>query len=157
MINIKNFDSNLLKIDKNSYKDINIYYIGYITIKKIDEYENIHSVNVLYLIIGEVDGHIEEKNGSKYLVFDSTNENIKVFKKYTELWDGIKNEIKAINGGKENNYGKDYMKIKFISDHDLPLNKPLKFDAMTIIVRSLLEEHNIFYLQVHLDECLYEL
>ena len=157
MINIKNFDSNLLKIDKNSYKDINIYYIGYITIKKIDEYENIHSVNVLYLIIGEVDGHIEEKNGSKYLVFDSTNENIKVFKKYTELWDGIKNEIKAINGGKENNYGKDYMKIKFNSDHDLPLNKPLKFDAMTIIVRSLLEEHNIFYLQVHLDECLYEL
>ena len=157
MINIKNFDSNLLKIDKNSYKDINIYYIGYITIKKIDEYENIHIVNVLYLIIGEVDGHIEEKNGSKYLVFDSTNENIKVFKKYTELWDGIKNEIKAINGGKENNYGKDYMKIKFISDHDLPLNKPLKFDAMTIIVRSLFEEDNIFYLQVYLDECLYEL
>ena len=157
MINIKNFDSNLLKIDKNSYKDINIYYIGYITIKKIDEYENIHSVNVLYLIIGEVDGHIEEKNGSKYLVFDSTNENIKVFKKYTELWDGIKNEIKAINGGKENNYGKDYMKIKFISDHDLPLNKPLKFDAMTIIVRSLFEEDNIFYLQVYLAECLYEL
>ena len=109
------------------------------------------------MIIGEVDGHIEEKNGSKYLVFDSTNENIKVFKKYTELWDGIKNEIKAINGGKENNYGKDYMKIKFNSDHDLPLNKPLKFDAMTIIVRSLLEEHNIFYLQVRLDECLYEL
>ena len=109
------------------------------------------------MIIGEVDGHIEEKNGSKYLVFDSTNENIKVFTKYTELWDGIKNEIKAINGGKENNYGKDYMKIKFNSDHDLPLNKPLKFDAMTIIVRSLLEEHNIFYLQVRLDECLYEL
>ena len=112
---------------------------------------------MLYLIIGEVDGHIEEKNGSKYLVFDSTNENIKVFKKYIELWDGIKNEIKAINGGKENNYGKDYMKIKFISDHDLPLNKPLKFDAMTIIVRSLFEEDNIFYLQVYLDECLYEL
>ena len=157
MINIKNFDSNLLKIDKNSYKDINIYYIGYITIKKIDEYENIHSVNVLYLIIGEVDGHIEEKNGSKYLVFDSTNENIKVLKKYAELWDGIKNEIKEINGGKENNYGKDYMKIKFNSDHDLPLNKPLKFHAMTIIVRSLFEEDNIFYLQVYLDECLYEL
>ena len=112
---------------------------------------------MLHLIIGEVDGHIEEKNGSKYLVFDSTNENIKVFKKYTELWDGIKNEIKAINGGKENNYGKDYMKIKFNSDHDLPLNKPLKFDAMTIIVRSLFEEDNIFYLQVYLDECLYEL
>ena len=112
---------------------------------------------MLHLIIGEVDGHIEEKNGSKYLVFDSTNENIKVLKKYGELWDGIKNEIKEINGGKENNYGKDYMKIKFNSDHDLPLNKPLKFHAMTIIVRSLFEEDNIFYLQVYLDDYLYEL
>ena len=60
-INIKVFDSNLLKIDKTSYKNIDIYYNGYITIKKIDDYENIYSVNPLYLIIGEVDGHIEEK------------------------------------------------------------------------------------------------
>ena len=48
MINIKKFDSNLLKIDKKSYKDIGIYNIGYITIKKIDGYENIYSVNPLY-------------------------------------------------------------------------------------------------------------
>ena len=51
MINIKKFDSNLLKIDKKSYKDIGIYNIGYITIKKIDDYENIYSVNPLYLIV----------------------------------------------------------------------------------------------------------
>ena len=51
MINIKKFDSNLLKIDEKSYKDIGIYNIGYITIKKIDDYENIYSVNPLYLII----------------------------------------------------------------------------------------------------------
>ena len=63
MINIEVFDSNLLKIDKKSYKNIDIYYIGYITIKKIGDYENIHNVNPLYLIIGEVDGHIEEKVG----------------------------------------------------------------------------------------------
>ena len=55
MINIRVFDSNLLKIDKKSYKNIDIYYIGYITIIKIDDYENIYSVNPLYLIIGEVD------------------------------------------------------------------------------------------------------
>ena len=59
MINIKDFDSCLLKIDKKSYKNIDIYYIGYITIKKIDDYENIYSVNLLYLMIGKVDGHIE--------------------------------------------------------------------------------------------------
>ena len=50
MINLKNFESSLLKIGKNSYKNIGIYNIGYITIKKIDDYENIYSVNPLYLI-----------------------------------------------------------------------------------------------------------
>ena len=83
-------------------------------------FENIYSANPLYLIIGEVDGHIEEKNGSKYLVFDSTDANRKVLEKYTELWDGIKNEIKTINGGREAEYGKDFMKIKFDTDDNLP-------------------------------------
>ena len=61
MININNSDSNILKIDKNSYKNIDTYYIGYITIKNISDYENIHSVNPLYFIIGKVEGYIEEK------------------------------------------------------------------------------------------------
>ena len=63
----------------------------------------------MYLIIGKVDGHIEEKNKSKYLVFDSTDESKEVLKTYRELWGGIKNEIKAINGGKEGEYGKDFI------------------------------------------------
>ena len=71
IINIRNFNSNLLTIDKKSYKNIDIYYIGYITIKNIGDYENINSVNPLYLIIGEIDGSIEEKNGNKYLPFAS--------------------------------------------------------------------------------------
>ena len=50
MINIKEFDSSQLKIDKKSYKNIGIYYIGYITIKSISDYENINSVNPLHLI-----------------------------------------------------------------------------------------------------------
>ena len=61
MINIKNFDSNLLKIDKKLYKNIDIYYFGYITIEKIDDYENIYSVNPLYLIVNTANGHIEEE------------------------------------------------------------------------------------------------
>ena len=61
MINIKNFDSNLLKIDKKLYKNIAIYYFGYITIEKIDDYENIYSVNPLYLIVNTANGHIEEE------------------------------------------------------------------------------------------------
>ena len=61
MINIKNFDSNLLRIDKSSYKNINIYYTRYITIKKIADYENVYSLESLYLIINTEDGHIEGK------------------------------------------------------------------------------------------------
>ena len=60
MINIEDFDSCLLKIDTNWYKYISIYN-GYVTIKKIDDYEKIHGVNTLYLMIGKVIGHIEEK------------------------------------------------------------------------------------------------
>ena len=156
MINIEVFDPDLLKIDKKTYKNIDIYYIGYITIKNIDDYEYIYSVNPLYLIIGEVDGHIEEKNGSKYLVFDSTDENRKVLEKYAELWDGIKNEIKAINGGKEGEYSKIFKKIKFDTNDNLSLNKPLKLHMLTIIVRSIFEEDSKLYLQVYLDECLHE-
>ena len=129
----------MLKTDKKSYKNINIYYIGYITIKNIDDYESIYSVNPLHLRINHASGYIEEKNGNKYLIFDSVDENKEVLKKYAEVWDGIKNKIKVINGGEENDYGKDYMKIKFDSDDDLPLNKPLKFHETTIIIRSVFE------------------
>ena len=80
MINVKNFDSNLLKIDKKSYKDIDNYNIGYITNKKIDDYENIYSINPLYLIIDHASGYIEEKEMNKYLVFDSTDENKELLK-----------------------------------------------------------------------------
>ena len=80
---------------------------------------------------------------------DSANE-----KKYTDVRDGIKNKIKAING-----YEKDYMKITstFSSDDNLPVNKPLIFHAMTIIIRSAVEEDRKLYPQVSLDGCLYEL
>ena len=96
IINIEEFISNSLKIDKKSYKNMCIYYIGYITIKNIGDCENIYSVNPLSLIIGKVDRNIEENNGIKYLVFDSTelhsiDENKEVLKKCRELRDGIKN------------------------------------------------------------------
>ena len=78
MFNIKSFNSSLLKIDKKSYKNIDIYYIGYITIKSISDYG---SINPLHIIIGEADGYIEEKNGNKYLVSASTDKNKKVLEK----------------------------------------------------------------------------
>ena len=131
MINIKDFDPSLIKIDKKSFKNIGIYYIGYITIKSISDYENINSVYLLYLIIGEVDGFIEENNGNKYLTFPSTDKK-KVLEKYIKLWDEIKYHIQTINAGKSGEYDKDYMKIEFNSDDDLPLNKILKLPILTI-------------------------
>ena len=92
-----------------------MYYIGYIKIKKIGDCKNIQSVNLLYLLINQASGYIEEKNGNNYLIFDDiVNKNKELLKNdFWDFWDGIKNQIKAINGGKENDYGKDYIKIKF--------------------------------------------
>ena len=125
MINIKKFDSNLLKIDKKSYKDIGIYNIGYIAIKKIDDYENIYRVNPLYLLVNHANGFIEEKGVNKYLIFDSTDENKELLKKYNDFFNEIRNKIKEISSD-ECDYEKDYMKIKFSSDDDLQIKQIIK-------------------------------
>ena len=142
MSNIKNFDLILLKIDRKSYKGIGIYNIGFITIKKIDDCETIHSVNPLYLLVNHANGYIEEKGENKYLILDSTDENKELLKKYNDVWNGIKNKIEEVSSGKCD-YEKDYMKIKFNSGDNLPLNKPLRFHNMTIIIRSVFEENFI--------------
>ena len=147
MINIKDFDSSLIKIDKKSYKNIGIYNIGYIIIKKIDDYKSINSVNSLYLTIGKADGYIEENNGNKYLVFTSTDGNKKVLAKFTKLWNKIKHLIKTRNEGKKGEYEKDFIKIKFNSDDNLPLNKMLKFHMLTVSVRSVFEKDGKYFPQ----------
>ena len=154
MINIKDFDPNLLKIDKKSYKNIDIYDIGYITMKESD-YVKIKSGNSLYLIISEVDGHFEEKNRNKFLNLDSGIKNKEVLKTYAESWSGIKNKIVTISGCKPGENGKDFMKIKFNSDDNLPLNRTLKLHNITIIIRSVSEKDGKFYFI--LDKCLYDL
>ena len=155
MINIKDFDSSLLKIDKNSYTNIGIDYIGYITIKNSD-YENIYSINPLYLIIGEIDGYIKEENGNKYLTFASADKNKEVLKKYTELCDGIKNSIEKRNDSKAGEYEKNFIKIKFNSDNNLPLNEILNLHMLAVIVRSVFEDDGKHYPQVFFDECLHQ-
>ena len=114
----------------------------------------INSVNPLYLIIGEVlviDGYIEKNNGNKYLTFTSTDKNKKVLEKYANLWDEIKYHIQTKNAGKSGEYDKDYMKIKFNSDDDLPLNEILKLHMLTTIVRSVFEKDGKYYPQIFLD------
>ena len=89
------------------------------------------------------------------MVFDSTDENKELLKKYSGVWSGIKNKIKEVSSNKYD-YKKDYMKIAVNSVDELPLNKPLKFHNMTITIRSVFEDGKL-YPQVYLDDALYEL
>ena len=100
MINIKNFHSNLLKIDKKLYKDIDYYYIGYIAIKKFGILlQEILKKKTTKILSSFSTGHFKEKNDVKYLILDSTD-------KYEEVWSGIRSEIKTFNSGKELFYEK---------------------------------------------------
>ena len=151
IINIKN--QILIKIDKKPYKDFDIYYIDYITIKKFDsfsDYKNIHSVNPLYLLFNSATGYFKEKNGEKYLILDLTE-------KYDEVFSAIKSQIETINGGEKMYYEKNYARIGVNTDDNVPLNKKLKFPSLTIIIRCVFQNGKKLYPQVYLDECLYEL
>ena len=109
----------------------------------------------MYLTITHASGYIEEKDVNKYLIFDSTDENKKLLKKYNHFLMELEIKSNKISGDKCD-YGKDYMKIKFNSDNNLPLNKQLKFHNLIITIRSVFEEDGKRYPQVFLDDALYE-
>ena len=102
--------SNLLKKDIKSYKNIDIYYIGYITMKDLD-YVNIYSVNTWYFVTDKIDGFIEENDENKYLTLVCNYKNKEVLTKYTELWNKIKSLMEKIND-KPGEYEKRFIKIK---------------------------------------------
>ena len=99
IIDIKTFDSNMLKVDKKTYKNLAIYNIGYVTVKNIGSScgYSINSVYPLYLCIDNASGYIEEKGSNKCLIFDSTDVNKELLKKYSCVLDGIIDEIKKID------------------------------------------------------------
>ena len=114
------------------------------------------SINLLHLRIMHANGYVEEINENKYLIFDSIDENNELLKKYNDVFNGIMGKIKEISND-DCDYEKYYMKIKFNPDDNLPLNKSLKFHNMTITIRSVFKEDGKIYLQVFLDDTLYEL
>ena len=93
-------------------------------------------------------GHFEVKNENKYLVLDEIDENKEILKKYEEVWEGIKKEIQTINSGEKIENGKDFQKIRFESNDNLSLNKPIKLSLLTIIIRSVFSENGEFYPQL---------
>ena len=128
----------------------------YLIIANASAYIKEKDLNTLYLNIDHASGYIKEKGVNKYLVFDSTDENKELLKKYSDVWNGIKNKIKEEDNS-ECDYEKDYLKIKFNSDDNLPLNKPLIFHNMNITIKFVLEEDGRLYPQLFLDDALYEL
>ena len=110
----------------------------------------------MYLRIDHANGYIEEKGVNEYSIFGSTDEHKELLRKYHDVFNGIMDKIKEVSSD-ECDYEKDFMKIKFNSDDNLPLNKPLKFHNMTITIRSVFEEDGKLYPQVFLDDTLYEL
>ena len=104
----------------------------------------------MYLIIHSATGYFKEKNGEKYLILDS-------IEKYEEVFSGMKKEIETINSRKKLIYEKNYARIGVNTDDDVPLNKPLKFPTLTIIIRCVFQEGEKLYPQIYLDECLHQL
>ena len=152
IINIKTFGTNNIKINEKSYKNNFFYYIGYVSIK-ISKYLRINLVNALYLTFSKGNEYFDEINGNKYLTLVPTNESKENIKQYEELWSKIRDLIKLINKNWDN-YDKKHMKIKFNSDHELPLNKMIQIPSMKIVFRATFHKNNKYYSQFFLDECM---
>ena len=157
LINVLNFEAANLKIDKKKFKSIVIYYIGYVN--KKPEW-NVNSVNALYLIINRVYGLVSEENGNKFLTIDKGDS---VLKRYNQVFSGINHHIKKID---DNEFGNKFSKvnfnsvqdkIKFSIDDSLPLNKSIYFPTLTVVIRCVFKQNGIFYRQVYLDDCLYQI
>ena len=154
MTNIKNFDPSLVSIDQIPFKGIDFF--TYNIYQDMPYIENFDSANSLYLIFNNVDAYIEKDNEDKYLIFASTDKNKEASEDYTDLWDEIKGQIELTSGNKPIEYQKDFMKIKFESDDNLPLGKILNIPVCIVIVRSVFQKNKNYYPQGFLHECFYE-
>ena len=93
LINVLHFEASNLKLDKRTWKDIDVYYIGYVDKDKPSDWK-VNSVNPIYLVINKVHGSISEKNGVKYLSVDKSDS---VLKNYDQVFSGIKYHIRKIS------------------------------------------------------------
>ena len=150
MTNISYFDPSLLNVDSIEFKSNNsiIYDIKYI--------KNLNSSNFLHLFFNNLDAYIEKSNDNKYLIFVSTDKNKMVLGDYTEIWDKIKEQIELISGNKVVKCSKDFLKIKFESDDDLPFSSIINIPLCVIIIRGVFEQDSKYYPQVLLHYCFYE-
>ena len=144
LIDIRNFDPSLLRLDKIESANANIYSVNYVRKKPVEH------LDPIYLFVKELYGFITQENSySKYYgILVDANEDFLTM--YEEIWVAIKEEIKKICNGVDGEYDKDYMKIKFDSDDDddLPLNKIMKFRTLIIVIRHVFERNGKYYPQI---------
>ena len=152
---LKDFDKTKLKIVKHDCVDRYVYHIDYV--------KNINNINPLYLIIPEFYGYIEEHEGRKYLNIAQTGINNDVLSECEKMCDEILEQVRKINDCTHISE-KDYYKIKVGSvkcdddkdNIDLRLDKLIKFSAVAISNRLLIEKDNRLFLKSYLEECLYK-
>ena len=151
IVYINDFDSNLLEVIKRESKiGANIYYIGYV----LNPYYDYNTINPLYFVINHLIGYIEEIKGSsdKYLVVAKSMRNRKIIHSFDTIWSHIEHKM---NPNNFNNKIKDYDKLRFNSDIDLPLDMLIEFRSLVINVNCVIEKDNEHYPEIYLDECLY--
>ena len=155
VINLDEFDRSKIKVDRKNFNDTDIYYLGYEYQKKITECNEINSVNPLYLRIKDMKGQFKKGKGDNvwYLtIFGDAD----VLRKFANIWKSIRAKIEE-NAGGIVQYDKDYMKIKFESNDNLPTDNIVNMHQVTIIIRSVFAQNGKFYPQLFLDDALYEL
>ena len=133
---------------------MDIYYIKYIPTKTLDHVDD--NKHYLYLFLDDINGHIKENNGIKYLEFTPTEKNKEAIKDSEKLWEETKKQIEVINDDEPIKYRKDFMKIRFQSDGNLPLGKTFSISDMIIAAAFVFEKNGKFYPQMFLHECVYK-
>ena len=151
IVYINDFDSNLLEVIKRESRiGANIYYIGYV----LNPYYDYNTINPLHFVINRLIGYIEEIKGSsdKYLVVARSMRNRKIIHSFDTKWSHIEHKI---NPNNFNNKIKDYDKLRFNSDIDLPLDTLIEFHLLVINVNCVIEKDSEYYREIYEDECLY--
>ena len=157
------------------WKDIDIYYIGYVDKNKPEDW-CVNSVNPLYLMINKVFYLVGEKHGVKYLKIDKGNKKVEdsILSIWNKVFSAIKYNIKKINHKclldeckgfpdcKEFDeikvdFEDDFDKIRFVSNDNLPLGKLIYFPTITVVIRCTLKQGDLFYPQVYLHNASYQL
>ena len=157
LIIVSSFKPGNLKLDKKSWKDIDIYYIVYVGKNKPSEWK-VRSVNPLYLMVNRAFCFIGGKDGVKYLKIGKRIGNFSdsVLNKWNQVFNATKYHIKKMNN-EEVNSDNDFDKIKFATDDSLLLSELIYFPTLIIVIRCVFKQGDLFYPQVYLDDALYQL